>query len=69
MDIGRPGYSEAQHRSIEDNTADAEAMDINDTVNNDPIGLQIEAGASDKIVKALWLVATHTPITSRVTGT
>ena len=47
-DIGRPGYPEAQHRSIEDSAADAEAMDFDDTINNDPIGLQIEAGASDK---------------------
>ena len=39
MDIGRPGYPEAQHRSIEDNVADAEAMDIDNAVSNDPIGL------------------------------
>ena len=62
MDIGRPGYPDAQRRSIEDSAADAEAMDIDDTVDDDPIGLQIEAGASDKMVEALWLVATRTPI-------
>ena len=45
MDVGRPRYPEAQHSSIEDSAADAEAMDINDTVNNDPISLQIQAGA------------------------
>ncbi|KAA6409288.1 MAG: hypothetical protein FRX48_06841 [Lasallia pustulata] len=48
MDVGRPGYPEAQHRSIEDSAADAEAMDFDDTIDNDPISLQIEAGASDK---------------------
>ncbi|SLM41533.1 hypothetical protein LPUS_12599 [Lasallia pustulata] len=39
IDVRRPGYPEAQHRSIEDSTADAEAMDIDDTVDDDPIGL------------------------------
>ena len=39
MDVGRPGHPEAQHRSIEDSAADAEAMDIDNAVNNDPIGL------------------------------
>ena len=39
MDVGRPGHPEAQHRSIKDSAADAEAMDINDTVDNDPISL------------------------------
>ncbi|KAA6410495.1 MAG: gag-pol poly [Lasallia pustulata] len=68
IDIGRPGYPEAQHRLIEDSTADAEAMDIDDTIDNDPIGLQIEAGASDKTVKALWLVAAHTPIGGKATA-
>ena len=43
-------------------------MDIDNTVNNDPIGLQIEAGASDKTVKALWLVATRTPIGGKATA-
>ena len=62
MGFGRPGYPEAQHCSIEDGAADADAMDIDDTVDDDPISLQIEAGASDKTVKALWLVATYTPI-------
>ena len=68
MDVGRPGYPEAQHCSIEDSTADAEAMDIDDTIANDPIGLQIEAGTSNKTVKALRLVATHTPIGGEVTA-
>ena len=68
MDVGRPGHPEAQHHSIEDSAADAEAMDINDAVNNDPIGLQIEAGASDKTVKALRLVATRTPIGGEATA-
>ena len=39
MDVGRPGYPEAQHCSIEDNTADADAIDIDNAVNDDPIGL------------------------------
>ena len=68
MDIGRPRYPEAQRRSIEDSAADAEAMDIDDTVDDDPIGLQIEAGASDKTVKALRLVATRTPIGDEATA-
>ena len=68
MDVGRPGYPEAQHRSIEDGAADADAMDIDDTVDNDPIGLQIEAGASDKTVEALRLVATRTPIGGEATA-
>ena len=68
MDVRRPGYPEAQHCSIEDGTADADAMDIDDTVDNDPIGLQIEVGASDKMVKALWLVATRTPIGGEATA-
>ena len=68
MGVGKPGYPEAQHRSIEDGTADADAMEINDTVNDDPIGLQIEAGTSDKTVKAVWLVATRTPIGGKVTA-
>ena len=68
MDVGRPGYPEAQHCSIEDSAADAEAMDIDNTVDNDPIGLQIEAGASDKTVKALWLVATYTSIGGKATA-
>ena len=68
MDGRRPGYPEVQHRSIEDRAADAEAMDIDNTVEDDPIGLQIEAGASNKMVKALWLVATHTPIGDEVTA-
>ncbi|SLM36910.1 gag polymerase env [Lasallia pustulata] len=48
--------------------ADADAMDIDDTVDNDPIGLQIEAGASDETVEALWLVATRTPIGGEATA-
>ena len=68
MDDRRPGYPEAQHRLIKDGAADAEAMDINDTVDNNPIGLQIEAGAPDKIVKALWLMATCTPIGGKATA-
>ncbi|KAA6412413.1 MAG: hypothetical protein FRX48_03403 [Lasallia pustulata] len=68
MDIRRPGYPEAQHHSIEDGAADADAMDIDDTVNDDPIGLQIEAGASDKTAKALWLVGTCTPIGGEATA-
>ena len=68
MDVGRPGYPEAQHRSIEDSAADADAMDIDDTVDDDPIGLQIEAGASDKTVEALRLVATRTPIGGEATA-
>ncbi|SLM34477.1 gag polymerase env [Lasallia pustulata] len=59
---------DAVHRSIEDSTADADAMDIDDTVDNDPIGLQIEAGASDKTVEALRLVATRTPIGDEATA-
>ncbi|SLM38090.1 gag polymerase env [Lasallia pustulata] len=68
MDVGRPGHPEAQHRSIKDSAADADAMDIDDTVDDDPIGLQIEPGASDKTVEALWLVATHTPIDGEATA-
>ena len=68
MDVGRPGHPEAQHRSIEDSAADADAMDIDNTVNDDPIGLQIEPGASDKTVKALRLVATCTPIGGEATA-
>ena len=58
MDNRRPGYPEAQHRSIEDSAADAEAMDIDNAVDDDPIGLQIEADASDKTAEALRLVGT-----------
>ena len=68
MDVRRPGYPEAQHHSIKDSAADAEAMNINDTVDDDPISLQIEAGASDKTVKALQLVATCTPIGGKATA-
>ena len=68
MDVGRPGHPEAQHRSIKDSVADADAMDIDNTVDNDPIGLQIEAGASDKTVEALRLVATCTPIGGEATA-
>ena len=68
MDVGRPGHSEAQHRSIKDSTADAEAMDINDAVDNDPISLQVEAGVSDETAEALRLVATHTPIGGKATA-
>ena len=68
MDVGRPGHPEAQHRSIEDSAADADAMDINDTVDDDPIGLQIEAGASDKTAEALWLVGTCVPIGAEATA-
>ncbi|SLM33610.1 gag polymerase env [Lasallia pustulata] len=68
MDVGRPGHPEAQHRSIEDSAADADAMDIDNTVDDDPIGLQIEAGASDKMVEALRLVATRTPIGGEATA-
>ena len=68
MDVGRPGHPEAQHRSIKDNAADAEAIDIGDVVNNDPIGLQIEAGASNKTAEALWLVGTGTPIGGEATA-
>ena len=68
MDNGRPGYPEAQHRSIENSAANAEAMDINNTIDDDPIGLQIEAGASDKMVEALRLVATCTPIGGKATA-
>ena len=67
MDVGRPGHPEAQHRSIKDSTADADAIDINDTVDDDPIGLQIEAGASNKTAKALRLVGTHMPIGAEAT--
>ena len=42
-------------------------MDINNTVDNDPIGLQIEAGASDKTVKALRLKAICIPIDGKAT--
>ena len=68
MDVERPGHLEAQHRSIEDSVADAEAMDIDDIVDNDPIGLQIEAGASDKTAQAFQLVGTCTPIGGEVTA-
>ena len=68
MDVRRPGHPEAQHRSIEDSTADADAMDIDDTVDDDPIGLQIEPGASDKTAKPLRLVATRTPIGDEATA-
>ena len=68
MDVGRPGYQEAQHRSIEDSTADAEAMDIDNTVGNDPIGLQIEAGTADEMAESLRLMATHTPIGGKATA-
>ena len=43
-------------------------MGINDAVDDDPIGLQIEAGASDKMAKALRLVGTRTPIGAEVTA-
>ena len=43
-------------------------MDIDNTIDNDPIGLQIEAGASNKTVKAFWLVATCTPIGGKATA-
>ena len=66
--MGRPGYPEAQHRSIKDGAADADAMDIDDTVDDGPIGLQIEAGVSDKMVEALQLVATCTPIGGEATA-
>ena len=68
MDVRRPGHPESQYCSIEDSVADAEAMDIDDAVDNDPISLQIKAGASDKTVKALWLVATCTPIGGKATA-
>ncbi|SLM35629.1 gag polymerase env protein [Lasallia pustulata] len=68
MDVGRPGHPEAQHRSIEDSAADADAMDIDNTVDDDPIGLQIEAGASDKTAEALQLVGTRTPIGAEATA-
>ncbi|SLM39863.1 hypothetical protein LPUS_10502 [Lasallia pustulata] len=68
MDVRRPGHPEAQHRSIEDSAADADAMDIDDTVDDDPIGLQIEAGASDKTAEALQLVGTCTPIGAEATA-
>ena len=68
MDVGRPGHPEAQHCSIEDSAADADAMDIDDTVDDDPIGLQIEAGASDKTAEALRLVGTRTPIGAEATA-
>ena len=67
MDVRRPGHPEAQHCSIKDSAADAEAMDIDNAVNNNPIGLQIEADTSDKIAKALWLVVTCTPIGGEAT--
>ncbi|SLM33513.1 gag polymerase env [Lasallia pustulata] len=67
-DVRRPGYPEAQHRSIEDSTADAEAMDIDNTVGNDPIGLQIEAGTADEMAESLRLMATHTPIGGKATA-
>ena len=65
---GRPRYPEAQHRLIKDSAADAVAIDIDNTVDNDPIGLQIKAGAPNKTVKALWFVTTHTPIGDEVTA-
>ena len=68
IDVRRPGYPEAQHRSIEDSTADAEAMDIDNTVGNDPIGLQIEAGTADEMAESLRLMATHTPIGGKATA-
>ena len=68
MDIGRPGHPEAQHHSIEDSAADTKAMDIDNAVDDDPIGLQIEAGASDKMAKALQLVGTRTPIGGEATA-
>ena len=37
-------------------------------VDDDPIGLQIEAGASDETVEALRLVATRTPIGGEATA-
>ena len=65
---GRPGYSEAQHCSIEDSAADAVAVDIDNMVNDGPIGFQIEAGAPAKMVEALWLMTTHTLIGGEVTA-
>ena len=50
---GRPEYAEPQHCSIKDSTADAVAMDIDNTVNNNPISLQINAGACAGTVEAL----------------
>ena len=64
----RPEHPEAQHCSIKDSTADAEAMDIDGTVNNDPIDLQIEADAPNETVEALWLVTTRIPIGGEVTA-
>ena len=58
---GRPEYAEPQHHSIKDSTADAVAMGINDTVEDDPIGLQIEAGASADTVEALQLMSMSGP--------
>ena len=43
-------------------------MGINDAVDDDPIGLQIEAGASDKMAKALRLVGIHTLIGGEATS-
>ena len=67
-DNRRPGYPEAQHHSIEDSAADAVAMDINDMVDNDLIGLQIESGAPVEMVEALQLVSTCTLIDGEATA-
>ena len=58
----RPGYPKAQYCSIKNSAADAVVIDVDNTVNDDPIGLQIEAGAPAEMIEALRLISTCTPI-------
>ena len=58
----RPGLADPKHHSIKGSAADADAMDIDDVVNNAPISRQIEDRASADTVEALQLVSTHTLI-------
>ena len=43
-------------------------MDINNTVNDDPIGLQIEAGTPAETVETLQFMSTCTPISGEATA-
>ncbi|SLM33751.1 gag polymerase env [Lasallia pustulata] len=64
----RPGLADPEHHSIKGSAADADAMDIDDVVNNAPISLQIEDRASADTVEAFQLVSTCTPIEGEITA-
>ena len=64
----RPGLADPEHHSIKGSAADADAMDIDDVVDNAPISLQIEDRASADTVEALQLVSTCTPIGGEITA-